>query len=149
MAAPPFSMPVLKKRSEFLAVAKGVRAPRRAFVLQARCDKDSGDVPRIGYTVTKKTGNAVERNRIKRRLRAAIRDVAPFAARPACDYVLIGRRAALDISFSDLKKDLAAGFARVHKDARTPAREPLGSKADHRAPTRREKPNTAPKAKSE
>ncbi|MEI2386238.1 ribonuclease P protein component [Breoghania sp. JC706] len=142
-------MPVLKKRSEFLAVAKGVRAPRRAFVLQALCDSDSGHMPRIGYTVTKKTGNSVERNRIKRRLRAAIREVAPFAARPACDYVLIGRRAALDISFSDLKKDLAAGFARVHKDARSPVDGQDHPQRDHRALRRRDKPNTAPRAKSE
>ncbi len=147
MVAPPFSMPVLKKRSEFLAVAKGVRTARRAFVLQALCDRGSGDVPRIGYTVTKKTGNAVERNRIKRRLRAAIRDVAPIATRPACDYVLIGRRAALDISFSVLKKDLAAGFACVHKDARTLAQEPTGPKSDHRGHERRDTSNTTPKAK--
>lgn len=121
MAVPPFCLTTLKKRSEFLAVAKGVRAARRAFVLQALCeagDPAAAAPVRVGYTVTKKTGNAVERNRIKRRLRAAVREIAPAAAHGGCDYVLIGRRAALDISFGDLKKDLAAGFARVHKDAR-------------------------------
>ncbi|WP_321342831.1 ribonuclease P protein component [Breoghania sp.] len=137
MSTPPFSIPTLKKRTEFLAVAKGTRAPRRAFVLQALCGRESGNLPRVGYTVTKKTGNAVERNRIKRRLRAAIRAVAPEAAHAACDYVLIGRRAALDISFSDLKKDLAAGFARAHRDANNAASKRSG------------KPNTAPKAKPE
>ncbi|AXS39225.1 ribonuclease P protein component [Breoghania sp. L-A4] len=113
-------MKTLKKRSEFLAVAKGVRAARRAFVLQSKCDPDSTCEPRVGYTVTKRTGNSPERNRIRRRLRAAIAAVGADAARPGCDYVLVGRRAALDISFSELKKDLAAGFKRVHNGPDTP-----------------------------
>lgn len=141
MATPPFCIPTLKKRAEFLAVAKGVRAPRRAFVLQALCGHGEAGAPRVGYTVTKKTGNAVERNRIKRRLRAAIREVAPIAAAPACDYVLIGRRAALDISFSALKKDLAAGFARVHKDARVPRQAADDATAGSR-PTRTDRPKS-------
>lgn len=112
-------MKTLKKRSEFLAVAKGVRTARRAFVLQSKCDPESLAAPRVGYTVTKRTGNSPERNRIRRRLRAAIAAVGSEAAKPGCDYVLVGRRAALDISFLDLKKDLAAGFKRVHNDPDT------------------------------
>lgn len=124
MQIPPLPpMKTLKKRSEFLAVAKGVRAARRAFVLQSNCDPQSHADPRVGYTVTKRTGNSVERSRIKRRLRAAIAALAPDLAKAGCDYVLIGRRAALDISFADLQKDLAASFQRVHKDRDTSSLE--------------------------
>lgn len=116
MPTPPSRpMKTLKKRSEFLAVAKGERATRRAFVLQAMCDPESRAEPRVGYTVTKRTGNSVERSRIKRRLRAAVAAVASDSARRGCDYVLVGRRAALDIAFSDLTHDLAASFRRVHQ----------------------------------
>lgn len=129
LTPPSHPMKTLKKRSEFLAVAKGVRAARRAFVLQSKCNPESRADPRVGYTVTKRTGNSVERSRIKRRLRAAIAALAPDLAKHGCDYVLIGRRAALEISFPDLQKDLAAGFKRVHKDP-----DP-SKRADHAART--------------
>jgi ribonuclease P protein component len=108
-AAPPDTLPTLKKRAEFLAVAKGGRMPRRAFVLQA---VENPGPPRIGYTVTKKVGNAVERNRIRRRLRAAVR-AASEAARTDLDYVLIGRRGALSQDFSELTGDIRAGLQRA------------------------------------
>lgn len=108
------ALPVLKKRSEFLAAAKGGRVVRRAFVLQARARDDTPGISnletaRIGYTVTKKVGNAVERNRIKRRLRAAAREVA-CCAQPGLDYVVIGRRAALQADFASIAEDLAAAL---------------------------------------
>ncbi|SDT89268.1 ribonuclease P protein component [Stappia sp. ES.058] len=108
-AAPPATLPTLKKRAEFLAVAKGGRMPRRAFVLQAA---ERPGPPRIGYTVTKKVGNAVERNRIRRRLRAAVR-ASCEAARPDVNYVLIGRRGALSQDFAALAGDIHAGLQRA------------------------------------
>ncbi|MXN66385.1 ribonuclease P protein component [Stappia sp. GBMRC 2046] len=106
-------MPVLKKRSEFLAVAKGGRLARRAFVLQA-IERDApqgleAGVARVGYTVTKKVGNAVVRNRVKRRLRAAVREAA-HCARPGIDYVLIGRHGALDADFRSIVEELSAAL---------------------------------------
>jgi len=103
-------MDTLKKRSEFLAVAKGGRAARRAFVLQG-LERPNATASRFGYTVTKKTGNSVARSRIKRRLRAAVAALEPDRSlgRPA-DYVLIGRREALNLPFADLVADLKSGL---------------------------------------
>ncbi len=109
----------LKKRRDFLAAAKGHRAARRAFVLEARLREDTGG-PRFGFTVSKRTAaKAVERNRIRRRLREAVKAVAPENARCGHDYVLIGRRSALTEPFADLTSALAEAMRRV-PDAASP-----------------------------
>ena len=101
----------LVKRSQFQRAARGNRAGRSAFGLQVAAVDDSQ--PGIGLTVTKKTGNSPERNRIKRRLRAAVtacaRDFVPHH-----DYVLVGRRDALSEPFAKLVSDLGALITRVH-----------------------------------
>ncbi len=103
----------LKKRRDFLAAAKGHRAARRAFVLEARVREDGGGA-RFGFTVSKRTATkAVERNRIRRRLREAVRLAAPENARPGHDYVLIGRRSALTEPFGDLTSALVDAMRRV------------------------------------
>ncbi len=107
-------METLRKRSEFLAVAKGGRTPRRAFLLQAAVTRAEGP-PRMGYTVTKKTGNSVERSRIKRRLRAAVAQLDPTLAKSGADYVLIGRRAALNLPFDMLLADLQKSVKNAFK----------------------------------
>nr|WP_321455140.1 ribonuclease P protein component [uncultured Cohaesibacter sp.] len=107
----------LKKRSEFLAAASGVRLSRRGFVLQAIKRKPEDKNPsRIGFTVTKKVGNAVIRNRVKRRLREVARLFGPEHLQAGWDYVLIGRQGALHLPFDSLcadfkgcARDLAAG----------------------------------------
>ncbi len=107
----------LKKRSEFLRIRGGARCPKPPFVLETkpRDGLPSGtQEPRFGFTVTKAIGGAVERNRIRRRLKAAVAAVAEAAARPGHDYVLIARKSALEISFDSLKKDLERAFHRVH-----------------------------------
>jgi ribonuclease P protein component len=73
--------------------------------------------PRFGFTATKKLGKAVTRNRIRRRLKEAVRQVAPGAARDGCDYVLIAREAAATRPFAVLERDLAAAFAALHAPA--------------------------------
>ncbi|WP_018700621.1 ribonuclease P protein component [Amorphus coralli] len=103
----------LKKRVEFKAVARGVRCERPAFVLQARCEAAGDNPPRFGFTVTKRTGNSVERNRIRRRLKAAVGE-GGGQARQGCSYVLVGRRSALSRSYPDLLSDLEVAFERVH-----------------------------------
>jgi len=103
----------LKKRRDFLAAAKGHRAARRAFVLEAWARGDDG-APRFGFTVSKRVAaKAVERNRIRRRLREAVRLKGAEGARPGHDYVLIGRRAALTEPFSDLTCALADAMRRI------------------------------------
>ncbi len=113
----------LKKRSEFLRLRGGARCPTPPFVLETRVRGDAAAKdapPRFGFTVTKAMGCAVIRNRIRRRLKAAVTAVAGSAAQPGHDYVIIARKAALDIPFADLKKDLERAFHRVHH-ARTEA----------------------------
>jgi ribonuclease P protein component len=101
----------LTKRAQFLNAARGVRAGRTAFSLQSIAI-DAGD-PGVGLTVTKKTGNSPERNRIKRRLRAALRACATqFQGQH--DYVLVGRREALTLPFSKVVSDLSSAIAKVH-----------------------------------
>jgi ribonuclease P protein component len=101
----------LKKRSEFLRAARGNRAGRSAFSVQAV--GTATDVPGIGFTVTKKVGNAPERNRIKRRLRAAAQGCADgFCSQH--DYVLVGRREALTEPFGKIVRDLASALNKVH-----------------------------------
>lgn len=102
----------LRQRADFLAAAKGVKAPTAAFVLQARQRSDGA--ARVGFTVTKKTGDAVERNRIRRRLREVVRLSSPSALKPGHDYVLIGRRSALNAPFERMKDDLDRALRRVH-----------------------------------
>lgn len=101
----------LKRRRDFLAAAKGRRAPRRAFVLESRRREDDGPT-RFGFTVTKRTAvKAVERNRIRRRLREAVRLLAADEAVPGFDHVLIGRRSALTLDFREIAADLAGALA--------------------------------------
>lgn len=107
----------LKKRSEFLTAAKGARLSRRGFVLQAVRRLPEDDKPaRVGFTVTKKVGNAVVRNRVKRRLRELARLHGPDHLTHGWDYVLIGKLGALHLPFeamiADFKgcsRDLARG----------------------------------------
>ncbi|WP_136657527.1 ribonuclease P protein component [Nitratireductor sp. XY-223] len=97
----------LKKRSDFLAVRKGERRKGPFFVLEVLDRGSAGEAPRIGYTVTKRQGNAVERNRIRRRLREAVRLKAAFDMRPGHDYVVVARRDALEAPFAELSDSLA------------------------------------------
>lgn len=95
----------LKKRAEFLKLAKGLRRNGQAFALQVGlAEKPAG---RFGFTVTKKTGNAPERNRIRRRLRAAAAELS-FQGSPAVDAVIVARRACLSVPFTRLVADLDA-----------------------------------------
>jgi ribonuclease P protein component len=103
----------LRQRADFLAAASGVRLPSANFVLQTRDRSDRGPA-RIGFTVSRKVGNAVERNRVRRRLRELVRLNSGDALRVGHDYVLVGRRAALSAAFSDLAADYSRALARVH-----------------------------------
>ena len=105
----------LRKRAQFLNAARGIRAGRAAFSLQA-IEIEAPDAG-LGLTVTKKTGNSPERNRIKRRLRAAARACGDqFHAQH--DYVLVGRREALSLPFSRVVTDLSSAIAKVHAKPR-------------------------------
>ncbi len=138
----------LKRRAEFLRLRGGGRSATEAFVLEGKrrvrdtvdaAEHDAGldaagarhasegasadeagvSGPRFGFTVTRKIGNAVVRNRIRRRLKAAVLEIADEAARGDCDYVVIARRAAETRPFADLKADLKKALARVNAAVET------------------------------
>jgi ribonuclease P protein component len=108
----------LRRRPDFQRVARGRRAAVEAFTLQAirRQEQENGPTgPRVGFTVTRKVGGAVERNRIRRRLREALRAAGPLEAEGDHDYVLVARREALARSFAALIEDLRRAFRAVRR----------------------------------
>jgi ribonuclease P protein component len=105
----------LKKRRDFLRVRGAGRrwaAPGLVLQVAPAADAETGLV-RVGYTATRRIGNAVARNRAKRRLRAAVAHVMPASAQWGCDYVVIARAATLTRPFDALTGDLCAALARV------------------------------------
>ena len=118
----------LKKRKDFLAAARGSRSHASAFVLQVgpRADEAAENhPPRFGLTITKKTvPSAVRRNRIRRRLREALRQGAALSAPPGCDYVFVAREKALDLPFARLMSEMSAALAAPVRERRAKVRPP-------------------------
>lgn len=130
-------MPIntIKKRSDFLqATARGRKFITGTFILQMvqrMPGRTADEQPRFGFTVTKKMGGAVIRNRIKRRLRAALVQSVEKQAQVGHDYVLISRHKALTCPFSDLLRDMEFAFSRIRTMKDTPK-----SDAKHRHESR-------------
>lgn len=102
---------VIRKRSDFLAANRGLRVARPGFVLLARPNDGLGK--RYGITVTRKIGNAVVRNRMKRRFRELLWAALPEQGLPDHDHVLIGRESGIERDFAALRTELAAALARA------------------------------------
>ena len=118
-----FRLITLKRRSEFLRVRKGARSATPAFVVEAKARPSTESATavegaRFGFTISRQVGKAVERNRIRRRLKAAIVGAAAARARRDFDYVVIARRAALTRPFGALVADLISALERIHHPAR-------------------------------
>lgn len=111
----------LRQRADFLAVANGARVNSAAFVVQSRRRDDDGPI-RVGFTVSKKNGTATERNRIRRRLRELVKVLDAISMRPHSDYVLVGRRAALNRDFATMLEDLRSALHRVDRQASRPTK---------------------------
>ena len=144
----------LKTRPEFLKVAAtGAKWVTPGLVLQARQrpavrpretapqgassegtpSEAEAEQPRVGFTVSRKVGNAIRRNRARRRLRAAAMEVLPEHGRSGCDYVLIGRAGTLDRRYADLVMDLRTAIERIGERSGTKGsqdrrRHPKGSR---------------------
>src|SRR6202012_5964095 len=104
----------LRQRADFLAVADGARVNSAAFVLQILRRDDNGPV-RVGFTATKNNGTATERNRLRRRLRELGKRLVAISMRPHSDYVLVGRRAALNRDFATMLDDLRSALHRLDR----------------------------------
>ena len=118
----------LRQRADFLAVANGARANSAAFVLQGRRRDDDGPI-RVGFTVTKKNGTATERNRIRRRLRELVKRLDVISMRPHHDYVLVGRRTALNRDFATMLDDLRSALGRLERQPKDHTTRPSKSLA--------------------
>lgn len=119
----------MKKRAAFLNAAKGVFLPRKSYVMQrnvqAICAHEENQIlppAQIGFTITKKVGNAVVRNRIRRRMREAVRFTDPALFEAGYDYVMIGRKDALSIEFDALCEDIESTLKRLADGEGKPAR---------------------------
>jgi ribonuclease P protein component len=117
---------VLTKRADFLAANAGTRNARAGFVLLTR--PNGGQGMRFGITVTKKIGNAVVRNRMKRRFRELLRAALPAQGLPDHDHVLIGRAGGIERDFHRMAGELAQALER--------AREGKGDPSGGRRPRR-------------
>ncbi|HEU0044576.1 ribonuclease P protein component [Sphingomonas sp.] len=100
-------------RRDFLAANGGRRAPMPGFVLLMRPRNDGSPAMRVGYTVTKKIGNAVVRNRMKRRFRALAAELLPTSGVRGADHVLIGRAGGVEREFALLRAELAKALRKV------------------------------------
>ena len=101
----------IRKRADFLAANRGLRVARPGFVLLAH--PNGGRGKRFGITVTKKIGNAVVRNRMKRRFRELLRAQLPTAGLPDTDHVLIGRDGGVERDFAKMGDELAEALRRA------------------------------------
>ena len=119
-------MSVLTRRADFLAANRGLRIARPGFVLLAR--PNGTQAMRFGITVTKKIGNAVVRNRMKRRFRALLREMLPEQGLPGHDHVLIGRDGGIERDFALLRSELGAALARAAEGKGDKPRAPRGAR---------------------
>ena len=129
----------LKKRSEFLRVARTQRkSVTPGLILQVRHHSSQDIIDpvqqpiRIGFTVSRKVGGAVQRNRAKRRLRAIVEDLFPRHALPGYDYVIIGRRGTLTRPFKALENDLRKALKQLDVYQKAPVSKSLGVKNSSR-----------------
>lgn len=111
-------VPTLKKRSDFLRLRTGKRYSTKSFVLETKASEQykKTNFSRVGYTVTKKVGNAVIRNRIRRRLREVVSKTFPQKSLANHDYVIIGKYGALTRDFTSILKDLEQALDHVHRN---------------------------------
>jgi ribonuclease P protein component len=105
----------IRKRSDFLAANRGTRIPTPGFVLLVRKRVDGDSAMRVGFTVTKKIGNAVVRNRMRRRFRELAREILPAKGVPGADHVMIGREGGIERDFGLLCDELGKALGKARR----------------------------------
>ena len=123
----PFKIERMTSRPQFLAAAKGVSEARGAVVVQRLDRQDGVPTVRLGFTATRKVGNAVIRNRAKRRLREAARAAAPLLAVAGSDYVFVARMGTADRPWDRLLDDVKSALTRLATPRPAPKTAPLTS----------------------
>jgi ribonuclease P protein component len=104
---------VIKKRSDFLAANRGKRYATPGFVLLVFDRRNDDPAIRLGITITKKVGNAVIRNRMRRRFRELARELLPSLGKPGADHILIGRDAGIERDFGQLREDMTKALRKL------------------------------------
>ena len=105
----------MRDRKSFLAANRGRRYAAPGFVLLVHDRRDDDPAIRMGFTVTKKIGNAVARNRMKRRFRALLAAVLPSHGITGVDHIMIGRKSDSEADFASMKADLEKGLRHLAK----------------------------------
>lgn len=111
----------IRKRADFVAANRGLRVARPGFVLLTLPNEGRGK--RFGVTVTKKIGNAVVRNRMKRRFRELLRAALPSEGLDDHDHVLIGREGGVERDFAQMGVELSAALSRAAEGKGDPPRD--------------------------
>lgn len=104
---------VIKKRSDFLAANRGKRYATPGFVLLVRDRRDDNPAIRLGITITKKVGNAVIRNRMRRRFRALAQEMLADKGKAGADHILIGRDSGIERDFDALRADMVKALGKL------------------------------------
>ena len=104
---------VIKKRSDFLAANRGKRYATPGFVLLVRDRQDDNPAIRLGITITKKVGNAVIRNRMRRRFRALAQEMLADKGKAGADHILIGRDSGIERDFDALRADMVKALGKL------------------------------------
>ncbi|HEV7232845.1 MAG TPA: ribonuclease P protein component [Sphingorhabdus sp.] len=123
----------MTKRSDFLAANRGKRYATPGFVLLVRDRQDDDPVKRLGITITKKVGNAVVRNRMRRRFRELAREMLGDRGKVGADHVLIGRDGGIERNFDELRADLAKALDKICKEDRSA--EPVEARLADKRPS--------------
>lgn len=126
MSGPPLQR--LKKRGQFLFVRAGRRAARPSLIVEARRRAEAGPIG-VGFTASRKVGGAVLRNRARRRLKEAARQLLPLHGRPGVDYVLVARQSTPEADWAALLDDLKSALIRLAADLEPGASEPRRMRA--------------------
>jgi ribonuclease P protein component len=108
---PPYT--VITKRADFLSANRGARFATSGFVLLVHDRADNDPAKRLGITITKKVGNAVIRNRMRRRFRALMRELLEINGKAGADHILIGRNSGIEMDFARLRTDMAKALSRT------------------------------------
>ncbi|MES1202913.1 MAG: ribonuclease P protein component [Pseudomonadota bacterium] len=130
----------LKRRAQFLEIRKGVKAVRPSLIVEARRREPDGPMG-LGLTATKKIGNAVTRNRARRRLREAARQLLPQHGLAGVDYVLVARQSTAGAPWAGLLDDLGNALIRLRADL-DPAHPGGKTSSPRRRPQKPAKPPT-------
>jgi ribonuclease P protein component len=140
------SLKRLKKRAEFLAAAQGPSCARGGVVIQRLPQPERPEIG-VGFTATKKIGGAVQRNRAKRRMREAARQLLPLHGEPQHDYVFVARAGLINRPWSRLLDDVKTALISLAAGRADPPRSRVGAARSHSSKRRTQSPALKPPAR--